>query len=471
MKETNQLDAALQPLGSAAAAVKRLGHNEDALRWVLSRYWPASDGSDSSDMSALDCMVVIIRHICAHSDFLGTREFEDYVIDSEDAVLRLAMSDLTVDTPQLLSRVQKAREAAFKRIAKDLGNLVPFRVLIKSSSLWRLEQFRLYHPLTGRAAGSETWVDDPNESATSCAATSLLHWDMKVHATFQELIESKLGSYRDQAGSEFSRHCASPAFLRVRLVPKAIPDKKFSIDAVRMVALPRVSISEEKVRSAETEQWSTRIRPAGRDRYYLVAVVKLRQTKGDNDRVRLYDLQGNNVTPGGDLAHFDGVLDDNWSMREQSNTYLLFYCKAGPDIATQARETEEVHVDSVSSLERRDAQKISGLFKADAGVAKSFGRDGDDDDDEGDDENEILKNRRRKSDIVRRIRRKSKSAVAGEEDLTGQGSSGKPSFTEDPTKKESPPAAKKSKQSSEYSKEGQKTPKRKVSADNGTVST
>lgn len=357
MTEQDKLDAALQPLGSAAAAVKRLGHGDDALRWVLSRYWPGSDGSDSEDMSALDCTVMIIRHICAHSDFLGTSEFEDYVIDGGDVVLQLAMSDLAMDTPEMLSRVQKARDAAFKRILAEADTPVPFRIVNKMSTLWRLEQFRLYQPLMGRAAGSEFWVDNPNEPATSWAATSLLHWDMNVHATFQELLESKLGSYRDEVGNEFSRHCASPAFLRVRLVPKKSPDEEFSIDAVRVVTLPRISIRGEKLKSGADEQWITHIRPAGRDRYYLMAVVKLRRAKAESDRVRLYDVQGNNITPAGDLACFGSVLYDSWSMREQSNTYMLFYGKAGPDTAVQGREMEEVHFDT--SLERRDARSKS----------------------------------------------------------------------------------------------------------------
>ncbi|KAK7719997.1 hypothetical protein SLS64_002178 [Diaporthe eres] len=390
MTDQDKLDAALQPLGSAAAAVKRLGHGEAALRWVLSRYWPGSDGSDSEDMSALDCMVIVTRHICAHSCFLGTSEFEDYVVNGGDVVLQLAMSDLTMDTPEMLSRVQKARDAAFKRILAEADNPVPFRILNKMSSLWRLQDFRLYQPLMEKAAGSEFWADNPDEPATSWAATSLLHWDMKVHATFQELLESKTGWYRDEDGNEFNRHCASPAFLRVRLVPKESPDENFSIDAVGEVTLPRLSAREEKVKSGEGEHWVTQFLPAGRERYCLLAVVKLRWFKEESDRVRLYDMQGNNITPNGDLARFGSVLDDSWSMGDQSNTYMLFYAKAGTDTPVQGREMEEEHSDSVTSLERRDAQIIGSLFKPGATAPKPSGYGGDDD--EGDeDENELKK--------------------------------------------------------------------------------
>lgn len=468
MTETDKLDAALQPLGSATAAVKRLGHGEDALRWVLSRYWPASDGSDSQDMSAMDCMVIIIRHICAHSDFLGSSEFEEYVVDGQDAVLRLAMSDLTADTPEMLSRVQKAREAAFKRILAETESPVPFRTLIKMSSLWRMEQFRLYRPLMGKAASSEVWVDEPDGPDASWAGASLLHWDMKSHATFQELLEYKTGSFRDEAGSEFIRHCAEPAFLRVRLVPKQPADDDFSIDAVRVVTLPRISVREEEAKSEGDGKWITHVRKAGGDRYYLMGVVKLRQAKGESDRVRLYDIQGNNVTPSGDPARFNSVLEDSWSMREQSNTYMLFYVRAGPDTAVQGREMEEVHFDSVTPLERRDAQRIGALFKPEASIPKSRGYGDDDEEEEEQDKNNLLKRRQMKNLIMQKIRRRSQSSLAGGEGPQAPESSGEPSVTKDPWEEESPSAAKKSRQSL---KEGQKTPERKTSAEDVAMST
>ncbi|KAG6362089.1 hypothetical protein INS49_010318 [Diaporthe citri] len=126
---------------------------------------------------------------------------------------------------------------------------------------------------------------------------------------------------------------------------------------------------------------------------------------------------------------------------------------------------DEVHFDSVTSLERRDAQMLGGLFKQGARVPKAF--EYGDDDEEDEDENELLKQRKRKSDIIRKIRKRSQS-MAEEEGLPAQGTSGESSVTEDPMKKEPLPAAKKSKQSF---KEGQRTPKRKASAENDIVST
>ncbi|POS69504.1 hypothetical protein DHEL01_v212102 [Diaporthe helianthi] len=92
-------------LESALEVIKALGYGQvqdyKVLRFVLSKTWPFSEDKDTYQMSSLDCVLVVMRHILAQSSGIGNPDLTQEL--DTDPLLHLCLRDFSARTPEKLA--------------------------------------------------------------------------------------------------------------------------------------------------------------------------------------------------------------------------------------------------------------------------------------------------------------------------------------------------------------------------------
>jgi len=99
-------------LETASEAIQAMGYPKDPeiLSFVLSRTWPFPDGQDPYDMSGLDCLLVVMRHILAQSSEINSDLSEKL---QQDPLVDLCRRDFSGETPEKLANMQTERVSAY----------------------------------------------------------------------------------------------------------------------------------------------------------------------------------------------------------------------------------------------------------------------------------------------------------------------------------------------------------------------
>lgn len=314
--------------------VKRKGHVEGALHLLLKHCWPFSDSKEGKNMSAMDCLIVVFRHIYGH---IYPRDALDGTVTSNE-LLTFALSNFGAETPEELKEELAARASMYGIIVKDwkLGENPSFSDLSESesmfTSIWAHDSFRLSYPIMHKWTDADAWsyLPDEREQTVLEARQSLVVWDTSQHERLEDVLEDKFGRFEGRL-KEFGKDKVqyfmankSPVVMRVKLLPKKKLDN-FNINTIREFKfpahIPTVRSATGGARTRRTVQYSE----GEPQSYLLMAIVKLRGSETGRDRVRLYDFLGTNIVPYIYMAETGGYVDNSWLVEHQDSPYMLYY--------------------------------------------------------------------------------------------------------------------------------------------------
>ncbi|ROV91575.1 hypothetical protein VPNG_09716 [Cytospora leucostoma] len=357
----------IKTLEDVRSYVRRKNLGKPALCRLLLRFWPHSAGEDPSNMSAMDCLVMVIRHVYCH---LVPEDALDETIDANE-LLTFAFLNLGADTSAGLEKMQEARERMFGVIKKDwrLGKSPGFADLIESEpmleSIWSFEPFRLFHPILHKGLEAHIWelIADERKQALFEARESLVVWDTEKHERLEDAVANKFGIFEGRRWRFFQGTVEMAKFSRTSLVMRVnfLPRKRlenFDINTIREIKAPaHVPHYETKLdteSAPESKPVEYRDDDKGPGSYLLMAVVRLRDSESEFDSVRLYDVYGNNIVPNADAEESAGFVDDSWLLEHQDSSYMLFYFHNDGDTCHRVqdevgrRRADELHSQSGS---------------------------------------------------------------------------------------------------------------------------
>ncbi|ROV91075.1 hypothetical protein VMCG_09612 [Cytospora schulzeri] len=319
--------------------VRRKGYENPGLCLLLERFWPSSDGKDMSNMSAMDCLLVVVRHIYCN---VVPRDTMDGFLAANE-LLTFALSNFGSDTPEELKKEREAREHMYETIVKGwkLGDNPSFADLSESeamlNTIWAHEDFRLYYPILHRRLGASHWSLLPDEQqAVLEARESLVVWDTERHDKIQGALEEKFGWFegclkdfgKDKV--QFTKYNSSPVVMRVEVLTRKKLDN-FNMNTIQTIMVP-VHKPDVKNRVGGTQAGRTvKFSKNGTAMYILLAVVKLRVSETERDRVRLYDHEGRDIVPITPKVEVEGFVDDTWLLEHQDSSYILYYFRNSKD--------------------------------------------------------------------------------------------------------------------------------------------
>lgn len=338
--------------------IRRKGHGDRELCLILEQFWPGSDENDKENMSAMDCLVVVFRHIYSHVVPRGV--MDTFVAPNE--LLTFALSNFGAEMPEKPIMERKARERMYGAIVRDcklrekpnFANLFESEVMLKS--IWAHESFRLCYPIIHRRldSGASDWSVLPDDQqAILEARQSLVVWDTSQHEKLEDALKDKFGLFegwlkelgRDKV--RFTMFNKSPVVIRVKMLPK----KKLGNFDIKTIKEIKVPVYLPRVTSKTGSVPANRIvsfRRGGLEHYRLTATVKLRASESERDRVRLYDMEGRDIVPITPKAEVEGFVEDSWLVEHQDSSYMLYYLR-GNDQKDLQDEVEEA-VDGAHQL-------------------------------------------------------------------------------------------------------------------------
>lgn len=306
-------------------------HGESMLRYALSRFLPGSFGGDAAEMSAMDCFVAVIRHICSMLD----REMTNRV--ATDETLGFIMSDYSADTDEDQKRVQQYKTATLKSVRELVGKDNPtFEDIVECEQVrdkfWSLDGLRLFLCPLYRHTLEQPW--ETRGSFMLETERSLVKWRLQDFGRMEDVLtKTKFGVAQFSNGGEMLFVFGSPAVVRVRLESKVNRETwqggNFSIRDVQSFSFD--SVTRRTIRNMKKDTTIVSDVPGGPEErvlYCLIAVVRLRNTDEDRDYARLYDIESQNVIPHGNPDHFDTFNNELWSLGSLDHDYMLYYIRA-----------------------------------------------------------------------------------------------------------------------------------------------
>jgi hypothetical protein len=322
-------------LETASEAIQAMGYPKDPeiLSFVLSRTWPFPDGQDPYDMSGLDCLMVVMRHILAQSSEINSDLSEKL---QQDPLVDLCRRDFSGETPEKLANMQKERVHMFECISDIIEEEdIPFRRIVSGGAFWEELSCDPYLPVLHQKPGSERWVLAPDDSYYTPPS---IRFRTTEHSTIQAAVDASFGIHENpKSGANSALFGAAPCFLSVVCVPNGEHIPNFGIDSVAEVKLPR--------HKPNNIEGGVVFEEAGTSRYRLIAVVRRRlMGRDEHDFVRIYDVDDKNILPLGDKSRYAGIIDDNWSLADQDRSCLLFYVRLDRPVPEGGPpRIEEVH--------------------------------------------------------------------------------------------------------------------------------
>lgn len=285
------------------------------LRLTLMRQWPGSHNKQEDvNRSAMDCAVVVLRAIFAHLDPMDLAKR-----DGDNALVTFAWSDFSAETEEAAAAVQKAREDMFAIIQKEWSLPEPITCLQIMESvpmlrtLWRQDRMRLFQPILCRdgnvAAEAQRWTrrSQTDEELVDEARHSLVCWYHNIKP-LANVVSEKFGVFQDANGVDHGIWSNTPDVIRVWWtwdppIHSFIPAPgwaQFEIDKLA----PQYKLSDRDGYQTMTfdvekdEMMGLLVEVS----YRILAMVGGRLKENDQDNVALYDMQGNDVEPCGNVA-------------------------------------------------------------------------------------------------------------------------------------------------------------------------
>lgn len=342
--------------------VNRKQYGDLELCFLLERFWPWQ-GDNPMEMSGMIYFVAMFRLLYCR---LVPRDAMTDVI-KKAGILRFAMSNFGAETAAEKDNEQAACRLMYDSLAEQIGGQPTFARLAESDlllkSLWADDLFRLYHPIM--------WRSDPADTDWNCiseemgeileAKKGLIVWDTSKHATVDDALASMEGIFKgkldgvSQDQVEFSLFFRSPLIVRVKVL---FPDKirDFSISDFANLHMPQTLVTSKRIgtgRGATTTRSLTFKRGTDGHDYRLMAVVRLRASESEKDRVRFYDTRGQLIVSNMERASPDGLLNDVWSVNDQDHSLMLYFLHTGGPSAA-ASYTNITHENSAQpTIHRR----------------------------------------------------------------------------------------------------------------------
>ncbi|KAF4462517.1 hypothetical protein FALBO_10660 [Fusarium albosuccineum] len=279
-----------------------------AVSWILTMRPPTTPCADICPVTTgMDCLLVVLGHIyslamtgkdgLAHQDWFKEAE-------SRNAILRFAWrvfgdfglehEDASKDKAKFLDQISFSKDSFLSICSSDFMN----------TTFWSQTPFLLFQ--TKFSLSQEPDARPPQEMSP---ATSIIDLNLRVlpDATLQQAVDRVAGFRIENAVYTTS----TPHIIRVQYTPGVT---RLNFQALRQFYLFPVEISAgqggDKGRSLHTRQV----------RYALVAVVRLRFHREEEDSVRTYDPCGFGIFPDCEPLDFmlffsradDKQLDPEW---------------------------------------------------------------------------------------------------------------------------------------------------------------
>ncbi|KAF4995690.1 hypothetical protein FDECE_12719 [Fusarium decemcellulare] len=256
-----------------------------AVSWILAMRPPTTPCADICPITTgMDCLLVVIQHIyslymtgkdgLAHQDWFKEAESRNPILHFAWRVfgdLGLKDEEASKDKAQFLDQVSFSKERFLAICSSDLMN----------TTFWSQTPFRLFQ--TKLSLSQEPDATPPQEMSPD---TSIIHLDLRAlpDSTLQQAVDRVAGFRINNAVYTTS----TPHIIRVQYTTGVT---RLDFQALRQFYLFQIVRSEgqdgDKGRSLHTRQV----------RYALVAVVRLRSRREEEDSVRTYDPCGFGIFP------------------------------------------------------------------------------------------------------------------------------------------------------------------------------
>ncbi|KAF7563874.1 hypothetical protein G7046_g255 [Stylonectria norvegica] len=319
----------------------------EAVSRILQQRPPFSTSVEriGAETSGIDCIVTVIRRIYSvmmigpkglHKDFRvmeGERRGDAILIYAWQLFDRDAPADETRKHDDLL------KTALIKWLmtnrSVDRGQL-HFKTLCMGDSMcdcfWALQEFHLYRPVLRRMNGAEYW-HQLYRRPLDIARASFLRLDRTANPTerLQDLVEN-FNSIERLPDQRLWSRAASPLLIRVLYKPSNNnADEQLRFEDLRTFTFPVAGF-----RLLGSPPQIVHDSELSRDRYGLIAVVRMRRNDDEHDMVRTYHTNGRNILPDYQPPEF---MDDSWSLSSpEGHSFMLFYWLCEDEQLDQAYE-------------------------------------------------------------------------------------------------------------------------------------
>ncbi|KAF5644484.1 hypothetical protein F52700_2483 [Fusarium sp. NRRL 52700] len=322
------------------------GPNIDVVAAILEGRPPQFAPNDAQP--GFDCLIVVLRRIYSHV-MLDLVPLPAWMKTSEEAnpILRLAWHLFGNDVAQREDAI-KARHEAFRSLtAKGISHTSSFEELCSSSlmnkTFWSQDEFRLTDILHCIETGAVT--DGSPDDIAHISLLELNHVETPGR-TLQEVVDKAFGVVTQKEKQILSRP-NDPWVVRVAYTPDSSDTDRFDLNKLRTLHLP---IWELDKQDSDISYVSV-----GRNEYFLLAVVRLRNDKNPGEYVRTYGIHGSNIVG---ERQTPSIVNHDWSIRDPHGKYMLFYGFQTMKNAGDPRRFPEV---APPILTDKDAERISKI--------------------------------------------------------------------------------------------------------------
>lgn len=273
------------------------------------------------DTSGLDCLTTVMRVIYAHT-MLRPGEEQDKINEGVvNPILSYAWRMFEREggpvVPKDGDRDEKNR---ILQVLEYDEHAIPdrsFRSLCgcrsMTATLWARQSYLLFNPIIQKSPGDTKW----RKATVDLASASLLEldWTKAPGQTIEELVATRSLSVANGIRTEC--YVRTPDIVRVLFTPAPGNKPRAQFDTMRSFTLPVGMEDDSGPRPVYR-------REVHRERYGLIAIVRMRNEDHKPDYVRLYDGRGPQVAPQFEPSTY---MNNSWSFddAEEEHCYMLFY--------------------------------------------------------------------------------------------------------------------------------------------------
>ncbi|KAI0010042.1 hypothetical protein F4779DRAFT_326853 [Xylariaceae sp. FL0662B] len=295
----------------------------------LQTIWPGTDDKTSS-WPGLAVLVALLRVIYCQipTDERATELAREQ--ESANPILRLAW--LAIESPpsseylRLWDRIHDLFGSKAGEPEPSCLDLMESDAML--STFWSRPEFLLYQTRARRLSEpSGEWVEVRSHEPPNVAKHSLVRYDGSK--PLGECVSQLFGCFRNDAGNLLTRLSNTPDSLRVLYTPTTSQAARFK-DLVEF-QLNSLQWRENEERTGYTLQEE-------RERYVLMAAVRLRPTDSASDFFRAFSLAGGAVVPLAESA----IIDRVWRIGRPGSSYILVYASSGMPFRRPVEQMEEV---------------------------------------------------------------------------------------------------------------------------------
>ncbi|KAF5580284.1 uncharacterized protein FSUBG_13437 [Fusarium subglutinans] len=322
------------------------GPNIDVVAAILEGRPPQFAHADAQP--GFDCLIVVLRRIYSHV-MLDLVPPPAWMQASEEAnpILRLAWHLFGDDVVQREEAI-KARHEAFGALnAKGISHKSSFEEICSSSlmnkTFWSQDEFRLTDILHCIDTGAV--ADGTPDDIASTSLLELNHVETPGR-TLQEVVDDSFGVITHKGKQILSRP-NDPWIVRVTYTPDSSDTERFDLNKLRTLHLPIWKLDEQDPDISYLN--------VGKNEYFLLAVVRLRDNKHPGEYVRTYGIHGSNIV--GERQP-PSIVNHDWSVKDGHGKYMLFYGFQTMKSAGDPRRFSEV---APPTLTDNDAKRISTI--------------------------------------------------------------------------------------------------------------